>query len=86
MAKQRGKAAIGRRLKVETRSPTPLQDDDLLSNEQAAAFLRISPETLLTWRCRQRGPAYYKVGRFAYYRLVDLKSWIERQRRDPVAA
>jgi hypothetical protein len=84
MSKQH--AGSGARRKPETRQTAPPLDDDLLTNEQAAGFLRISPETLLTWRCRQRGPAYYKIGRFAYYRVADLKAWREAQRREPVAA
>jgi hypothetical protein len=88
MAKRRGKTAIVRRLTLKTGTPAPAaaQDDELLPNDEAAAFLRISPDTLLTWRCRHRGPAYYKVGRFAYYRLADLKAWLEKQRREPKAA
>lgn len=60
-----------------------LQDEDLLSNDEAARFLAIAPQTLATWRCRERGPAYYKIGRMAYYRVADLKAWIEKQRREP---
>jgi hypothetical protein len=58
----------------------------MLSNDQAAAFLKIGPTTLLTWRSMKRGPAYYKIGRFAYYRVADLKAWMEMQRRDPAVA
>ncbi len=85
MAKQRYKPASGQRPKPAggSASQATLQDDELLSNDQAAAFLKISPETLLTWRCRHRGPAYYKIGRFAYYRVADIKTWRETQRREP---
>jgi Helix-turn-helix domain len=74
-------------LESEDRAMAKAQDDDdLLPDDEAAEFLGLAPATLRQWRYQKRGPAYYKVGRFAYYRVRDLKGWREKQRREPKAA
>ena len=35
---------------------------DMLNDEQAARRLGISPATLRSWRCRQIGPPFIKLG------------------------
>lgn len=56
---------------------TPV-DPYLLNTEQAGEFLAVSPETLRTWRCRGRGPAYVFIsGRSVRYRVEDLKAWAD---------
>lgn len=50
----------------------------LLTTEEAAAFLAMSPDTLRTWRCRGRGPAYVTISaRNIRYRVDDLKAWAD---------
>lgn len=50
----------------------------LLTTEQAGEFLAVSPETLRTWRCRGRGPAFVVIsGRSVRYRVEDLKAWAD---------
>jgi Helix-turn-helix domain len=46
--------------------------DVLLTVKEAAAFLRISPNTLNWQRSHGGGPAYVRVGRSIRYRLSDL--------------
>lgn len=57
--------------------------EDLLDNEQTAAFLGIKPNTLEIWRCRGRGPGFVKLGDTPQapvrYRLSVLTAWLERQ-------
>ena len=60
--------------------------DQLLSNEQAAERLRLSPQTLRLWRHEGRGPAYHKIGRAVFYHPRDVDAFIASQRRDPKAA
>lgn len=55
---------------------------DLLSNEEAAEYLRISPQTLSSWR--SQGPheiPYTKVGRAIRYRVADLDAFLFRSER-----
>ena len=40
---------------------------DLLTPEEAAALLRVTPATLGYWRKQKRGPAYVKIGRRVRY-------------------
>ena len=51
--------------------------NQLLTEKEAAAVLRLSDATLRSWRKRAIGPRYYKVGRDAVrYRLDDLETFI----------
>ena len=54
-----------------------------LTTEEAAAFLRLSPHTLVTWRSRGRGPAFIKGGGSVTYLLADLHSWQAANRQEP---
>jgi hypothetical protein len=51
---------------------------NLLTREEAAAFLRVKPQTLAMWHStkRYRLPVV-KIGRLAMYRLSDLERFIE---------
>ena len=48
--------------------------------DEAAAFLRISPRTLGSWRSRGMGPTYVKVGRRVVYLQRDIVAWLYQQR------
>lgn len=53
-------------------------DPYLLNTEQAGKFLAVSPETLRTWRCLGRGPAFVCISsRSVRYRVEDLKAWAD---------
>jgi len=48
-----------------------------LTNDQAAEYLGIKPQTLMLWRMTKRYPiAYTKVGRCVRYRARDLDAWL----------
>ena len=51
----------------------------LLSNEEAAAFLRLSPRTLEKYRVIGGGPRFRKLGRRVFYMLADLDEWSARR-------
>ncbi len=55
--------------------------DRLLTHDEAAAWLKISPETLYQWRHHQRHriPAH-KIGRLLRYKISDLIAFVESQR------
>ena len=57
--------------------------NDLLDNEQTAAFLGIKPNTLEIWRHKGKGPAFVKMGDTPQapvrYRRSALADWLARQ-------
>ena len=55
----------------------------VLTTDEAAAFLRISPYTLEQWRSRSKGPPYSKIGRNVVYLQADLLSWLYQNRKVP---
>jgi predicted DNA-binding transcriptional regulator AlpA len=56
------------------------ENKSLLTPEETATFLSVSPETLAQWRSQQRGPHFIKLeGRLVRYRLSDLESYLEGQ-------
>jgi excisionase family DNA binding protein len=51
---------------------------DLLSNEEAAAYIGVTPRTLEVWRCKKRHRIpYIKVGRLVKYRRHALDAFLE---------
>lgn len=62
---------------METRN-TSRRQSDLLSREEAAEYLGVSPKTLATWACTKRYPLpVVKLGRAVKYRVADLEKFIE---------
>jgi hypothetical protein len=55
----------------------PVDADALLTEAEAADFLRLSVRTLQAWRIRIAGPAFVQVGRAVRYRRRDLIAWID---------
>ena len=55
-------------------------ESDLLTREQAAKYLGITPRTLAVWACVGRyNLPYVKVGRLVKYRRTDLDAFISRR-------
>ena len=50
----------------------------LLTQDELAAVLDVSPETLREWRRIKQGPDYVKAGKTVMYREKDVIRWIER--------
>ena len=48
-----------------------------LTNDEAAAFLRLSPRTLEKQRVVGGGPRFRKFGRRVMYALSDLEAWAD---------
>lgn len=61
---------------------TPLTDV-MLDTEEAAAFLRLSAATLISWRSRRQGPPYVKYGGRIFYVEGELASWRDAHKVDP---
>jgi hypothetical protein len=58
---------------------------DLLTTEEAAVLLRMSPQTLANWRCDPQrapehgGPRYIRLGKGSIrYRQSELLRWLDR--------
>jgi predicted DNA-binding transcriptional regulator AlpA len=49
---------------------------ELLTQDEAADFLRLSPRTLERYRVTGCGPIYVKLGGRVVYRPSDLEEWI----------
>jgi len=64
---------------------TPIDPNELITNDEAAKQLRQQPNTLTTWRNQKRGPPFVKVGRQVFYRRSDLMVWLGAQRHEPQA-
>ena len=58
-------------------SPSSSADAELLTNAEAAAFVRLSPRTLEKFRVLGGGPRYKKLGARVRYSVEDLRSWLE---------
>jgi len=60
---------------MATKAINPIlpQNTDLLSNDQAATYIGVTPRTLEVWRCTKRYPIpFIKVGRLVKYRRSSL--------------
>lgn len=57
--------------------PTSSAGAHYLTNDEAAAFLRLSPRTLEKQRVQGGGPRYHKFGRRVLYAIDDLKHWAD---------
>jgi excisionase family DNA binding protein len=55
---------------------------DLLTPEEAAAFLKTEARTLAVWRCTGRYQLrYVKIGRHVRYKRADLEAFIASRTR-----
>jgi predicted DNA-binding transcriptional regulator AlpA len=52
--------------------------DALMTEVEAADFLKMSERTLQDWRSQKRGPPFVKAGRAVRYRRRDLIAWSEK--------
>lgn len=55
----------------------------LLTEAEAAAFLRLKPVTLKKWRCLGRGPEYVRLGSAIRYEISALQTYLDRVRITP---
>lgn len=51
--------------------------------KQAAAYLRVSPNTLYKWTSKGLVPFYKPNGRILYFRREELDAWVNRNRNVP---
>ena len=59
-----------------------MSTETILTREQAAEYLRVSPDALAAHASRGTGPMYAKLsGRAVRYRRQDLDAWVESKLR-----
>jgi predicted DNA-binding transcriptional regulator AlpA len=58
-------------------------DDAILTEVEIADFLKLSTRTLQSWRVKNDGPPFIRVGRAIRYRLRDVVRWIEERTVSP---
>lgn len=74
-----------------TAMPYGVQASDLLTEAEAAALLRLKPDTLRQWRTGKRhagkAPPYIQQGKGrVLYLRTDLEAWLRKHRRPIEAA
>lgn len=61
--------------------------DRLLTTEEAAEILRVSPLTMISWRRKRTGPAFIAAGgKKKLYRESAIHEYIESRTIDPAAS
>lgn len=50
----------------------------LMTQDELAALLEVSRDTLREWRRGETGPDYIRAGKAIMYRESDVKAWMER--------
>jgi predicted DNA-binding transcriptional regulator AlpA len=61
----------------------PVELPEMVSRQQAADYLGITPQALSQMSVRHQGPRYVRVGRSIRYRRADLLAWIDSRLVDP---
>jgi excisionase family DNA binding protein len=61
----------------------PSDPSRLLTEDEAADYLRVRPRTLQRWRQLGRGPKFTRAGRRVLYRMGDLEAYLREQERQP---
>jgi predicted DNA-binding transcriptional regulator AlpA len=56
-------------------------NEPMLTEPEAARFLKLSPRTLQHWRIRGEGPLFVSLGRAVRYSPRDLDAWLARRTR-----
>lgn len=63
-------------------SQTGGNDTDLLSIEQLARVLDVSPHTVRVWRRDNIGPLGFRLGKHVRYHPEDVRAWIDAARAE----
>lgn len=58
-----------------------MPEQELLTEREVAAKLRVSPAALTKWRRESRGPAWVKLERAVRYPASDLAEFINRNKK-----
>ncbi len=64
---------------AEARAESLRYELDLIPDDDFATAIRLTPQTLATWRSDGTGPDYVKVGKSVFYRREDIKRWLDKR-------
>ena len=59
----------------KTRTALPV----LLTPEEVADYLNISPRTIEGWRLSKKGPRFVRMGKHVRYRADHLEQWLSQR-------
>jgi len=59
-------------------SPSSHEQDEILTLQEVAAFVRVPEQTLRYWRHLGKGPHGFRLGRFVRYWRSDVLLWLEQ--------
>lgn len=62
--------------------PTEPSNDEWLTARQAAAYVKLTKNTLDTYRSRGGGPRFHRNGRTVRYRRSDLDAYVTGEASD----
>lgn len=51
----------------------------LMDENETSKMLKVSIQTLRNWRAKEKGPAYYRIGRSIRYKKKDVEAYLERR-------
>ena len=51
----------------------------IMSETDLAILVDMKPSSIANWRAEKTGPDFCKLGRYTFYRLEDVKEWIDSQ-------
>lgn len=67
--------------------PLPADDNALIRRADLPRYLGVSHQTLARWAHEGHGPDYIKMsGKLVAYRVGDLRSWLDANRRSKANA
>ena len=49
---------------------------ELLTSKEASVYLKISTNTLATWRSKKKGPQFIRTGRVIKYAKEDINAYL----------
>ncbi|GAB0057340.1 hypothetical protein SIID45300_01667 [Candidatus Magnetaquicoccaceae bacterium FCR-1] len=55
----------------------------LMTTEEAAAYLQLHASTLVMWRVKKTGPKFIKIGKNVRYTQAHLNEWLQSRVVDP---
>ena len=58
-----------------------LKPSNLLTTNEAAKYVRLSPRTLERYRVTGEGPRFLKIGRLVFYLQTALDDWLKTKAR-----
>ncbi len=65
-----------------TGGPSKPSNDEWLTVRQASAYVKLTKNTLDTYRSQGRGPRFHRNGRTVRYRRRDLDAYVSREAAD----